>query len=161
MPKKSTIENKNPYLLCREKAELTRESASEFLSFGTGRIERIESEKALPHPDEVLEMAKLYKKPSLLNYFCSHDCPIGQKHILEVEEKDLSQITLELLVKINDIYKIKDRLAEITVDGRIAAEEKEEFENIQKRLKEMTKAVNALQLWVDSTIAKENGSSKK
>lgn len=42
------------------------------------RIEKIDSEKVLPHPEEVLIMADKYKSPELCNYYCSNQCPIGQ-----------------------------------------------------------------------------------
>ena len=68
MGKKSTKENKNIYQLNRERLELTREKASELLeSVTSDRIEKIESGKSLPHPDEVLAMAKCYKNPLLCN----------------------------------------------------------------------------------------------
>ena len=78
MGKKSIKKNKNIYQLSREELELTREKASESMGYiSADRIEKIESEKSLPHPDEILAMAECYKKPSLCNYFCSHECPIG------------------------------------------------------------------------------------
>ena len=43
------------------------------------RIEKIDSEKVLPHPEEVLIMADKYKSPELCNYYCSNQCPIGQR----------------------------------------------------------------------------------
>ena len=66
MGKKSTKENKNVYQLAREAADMTREEAAEALEFvSESRIEKIEGEKSLPEPDEVLAMANAYKKPSL------------------------------------------------------------------------------------------------
>lgn len=59
MPRRSVKEEKNIYFQSREAAGLTREEASgktEFLS--EDRIERIESEKSAPHPDEVLALEK-------------------------------------------------------------------------------------------------------
>ena len=98
MGRKSTKENKNIYQTSREAAGLTRESAAELLEYiSSDRIEKIESEKSLPHPDEILAMADCYKNPSLCNYYCSHECPIGQEYVPEVKLKDLSQITLEML----------------------------------------------------------------
>ncbi|MBP5413983.1 MAG: helix-turn-helix transcriptional regulator, partial [Lachnospiraceae bacterium] len=42
---------------------MSREKASEAMGFvSPERIEKIESEKSLPHPDEVLAMSKCYKK---------------------------------------------------------------------------------------------------
>ena len=58
MGKKSIKENKNIYQLSREKLDLTREKASEQMTYiSADRIEKIESEKSLPHPDEILAMA--------------------------------------------------------------------------------------------------------
>ena len=55
MGKRSTRENKNIYQISREEAGLTREKASEALEFiSPDRIEKIESEKSAPHPEEIL-----------------------------------------------------------------------------------------------------------
>ena len=121
MGKKSIKENKNVYQLAREEAGMTRLQASDALVFmSDSRIEKIESEKCEPHPDEILAMANAYKKPSLCNYYCSNECPIGQKTVPELKEKVLAQITLEMLSTINILSKQKDRLVEITVDGEIS-----------------------------------------
>ena len=121
MGRKSTKENKNIYQTSREAAELTRESAAEQLEFiSSDRIEKIESEKSLPHPEEILAMSDCYKNPSLCNYYCSHECPIGQEYVPDVKFKELSQITLEMLASLNSLEKEKNRLIEITVDGVIS-----------------------------------------
>ena len=62
MARVSTKENKNIYHKTRESLQLTREAASELLeSITPERIEKIENERSLPHPDEVLVMAEKYK----------------------------------------------------------------------------------------------------
>ena len=59
MGKKSVKKNKNIYQICREGLELTREKASELLeTISADRIEKIESGKSLPRPDEVIRMCK-------------------------------------------------------------------------------------------------------
>ena len=69
MARVSTKENKNIYQLTRESLKLTRESASELLeTISPERIEKIENERSLPYPDEVLAMAEKYRQPSLCNY---------------------------------------------------------------------------------------------
>ena len=66
----SMKENKNIYHICREELGLSREKASELLEFiPPERIEKIENEKSLPRPDEVLIMAEKYKVANLCNYF--------------------------------------------------------------------------------------------
>lgn len=154
MGRKSTKENKNIYQLSREEAGLTREAASEQLEYiSSDRIEKIESEKSLPHPDEILAMADCYKNPSLCNYYCSHECPIGQEYVPEVTFKELSQITLEMLASLNSLEKEKNRLIEITVDGVISDDELQDFEKIQEQLSQISMAIDSLQLWVQKAIA--------
>lgn len=153
MGRKSTRKNKNIYQLSREAAELTREAAAELLGYiSADRIEKIESEKSIPHPDEILSMADGYKNPSICNYYCSHECPIGQEYVPEVSIKELSQITLEMIASLNSLEKQKERLVEITVDGKISDDEKEDFEKIQNQLSQISLAIDSLQLWVQKAI---------
>lgn len=157
MGRKSTKENKTRYQIEREKLEYTREQAGELMDFvSADRIEKIESEKSLPHPEEVLAMSKCYNAPDLCNYFCSHECPIGMEYVPEVKIKDLSQITLEMLNSLNAIDKEKNRLIEITVDGKINEDEKEDFARIYDRLSEIASTITSLQLWFKKAAA-ENG----
>ncbi|MCR4697138.1 MAG: helix-turn-helix domain-containing protein [Lachnospiraceae bacterium] len=154
MGKKSIKENKNVYQLAREEAGMTRLQASDELVFmSDSRIEKIESEKCEPHPDEILAMANAYKKPSLCNYYCSNECPIGQKTVPELKEKALAQITLEMLSTINILSKQKDRLVEITVDGEISDDEMKDFLVIKSELDKMTVSIESLKLWIDQMIA--------
>lgn len=153
MGRKSTKENKNVYQTSRESLGLTREAAAEQLEFlSADRIEKIESEKSLPHPDEILAMADCYKNPSLCNYYCSHECPIGQEYVPEVQMKNLSQITLEMLASLNTLNRDKDRLIEITVDGQISKDELDDFHKIQTQLGQISQAIDSLQLWVQKAI---------
>ena len=152
--KESIKENKNIYQISREEAGMTRSQASEALVFmSDSRIEKIESEKCEPHPDEILAMANAYKKPSLCNYYCSNECPIGQIHVPELKEKDLAQITLEMLSTITTLTKQKDRLVEITVDGKITEDEMKDFLNIKADLDKMTVSIESLKLWIDQMVA--------
>ena len=153
MGRKSTKENKNIYQISREEANLTREAAAEELEFiSSDRIEKIENEKSLPHPDEILAMADCYKNPALCNYYCSHECPIGQEYVPEVTFKELSQITLEMLASLNSLEKEKNRLIEITVDGVISEDEKKDFEKIQEQLAQISLAIDSLELWVQKAL---------
>ena len=154
MGKKSIRENKNIYQTSREDLELTRDEASELMGFvSSDRIEKIENERSLPHPDEVLEMSKAYKAPHLCNYYCSHECPIGQKFVPEIKEKDLSRIILEMIATLNSIEEEKNRLIEIAADGEITEDEYEDFYRIKSQLSQISLSIDAMQLWVDKTIA--------
>lgn len=153
MGRSSTKENKNIYQQSRENAGFTREAAAEQMEFlSESKIEKIEYEKAFPHPEEVLAMAKCYKDPSLCNYYCSHECPIGQEYVPEVKIKELSQITLEMLASLNALEQEKNRLIEITVDGVISEDELQDFYKIQDQLGHISLAIDSLQLWVEKAI---------
>ena len=154
MARVSTKENKNLYHRTRESLQLTREAASELLeSITPERIEKIENERSLPHPDEVLVMAEKYKQPSLCNFYCANQCPIGQQYVPEVTVKDLSQIVLEMLASLNSMNKQKERLIEITVDGKVSEDELKDFIYILEELERISIAVETLQLWSERMLA--------
>ena len=153
MGKKSTKEDKNIYQLAREEAGLTRAEAAEAMEFvSESRIEKIESGTAQAQPEDIMAMEKAYKKPSLSNYYCSHECPIGKESVPEVKSGTLPEIVLELLNGINTVNKTKDRLVEITYDGKIDDTELKDFVAVKEQLDELSLTVDALQLWVDEAI---------
>lgn len=152
MGRKSIKDNKNIFQKSRENANMTREKASESIGFmSQDRIERIESEKCMPHPDEILAMSKAYGDSLLCNKFCSGICPIGKNHVPEIELTDLSHITIETLSTLNTIEKYKNKMIEIAADDVISEGEKEDFYEILKLLKELSLSARKLKIWVDST----------
>ena len=154
MGRASVKEDKTIYQTIREDLELSREKASELLEVITPeRIERIENEKTMPHPEEILIMAEKYKVPDLCNHYCANQCPIGERYVPEIKVKDLSMIVLEMLASLNSMNKKKDRLIEITADGRIEGDEIEDLIYIQEELERISITVETLQLWVEKMLA--------
>ena len=154
MPRISTKENKNIYQTTREELILSREAASELMdTISPERLVRIEGDSFLPHPEEVLEMAKGYKKPMLCSYYCSQQCPIGQQYVPEIKIKDLSQIVLGMLSSLNSVQRERDCLIDISADGMIDNEELPDFIRIQKELEKISVAVETLQLWAEQMLA--------
>lgn len=154
MGRASIKDNKNRYQLVREELGLSRERASELLeTISPERLEKIENERSAPHPDEVLLMSQKYRKPSLCNYYCSNQCPIGQQYVPEVQVKELSAIVLEMLASLNAVQKQKDRLIEIAADGKISREEIDDFIYIQEELERISITVETLQLWSEKMLA--------
>lgn len=154
MARTSTKVNKNPYHTARESLGLTREAASELLeTLSPERIEKIENERSLPHPDEVLRMAGKYRRPDLCNYYCATQCPIGRQYVPEVRMKDLSQIVLEILASLNSMNKKQERLIEITADGIVSGDELADFIYIQEELERISVTVETLQLWSEKMLA--------
>ena len=157
MGKQSTRENKNIYQLCREAQGLTRDKASELMDgVSASRIEKIEYGTQSPTPYDVIQMADCYKRPDLCNYFCSHQCLIGDRYVPEVSMSELSSIILETVASLNEIDPLTSRLIQIARDGKISDDEIKDFAFISKKLDDISLAVSALNLWVDKTAA-ENG----
>ena len=154
MGRKSTIAD-NIYLSARENVNLTREQASERMSFvSKDRIERIERGETLPHPEELLAMSKAYQNPYLCNQYCSNECPIGQQYVPEITLKDLSPIVLKLVDAIYSVDEQKRRIIEITADGELTDDEYADFAEIQTILERLSIATEALQLWKENLESK-------
>ena len=154
MPRTSTKEDKSAYQIRREELNLSREKASELLeSIPPERIERIESGKLPAHPEEVVLMAEKYGAPELCNYYCTHECEIGKQYVKEVKIKELSQIVLEMLANLNTVKKRQERLIEITADGRIDAEEIDNFIQIREDLEKISLTVDTLRFWAEQKLA--------
>ena len=154
MGRASIKENKNRYQLAREELGLTREEASELLQvISSDRLEKIENERIDPQPYDVLAMAQGYKRPSLCNYYCSHECPIGKQYVPEVQIKELSAIVIEMLASLNSVNRTKERLIDIAADGIISTDEIEDFIYIQEELERISITVETLQLWAEKMLA--------
>ena len=132
MGRASTKSNKNRYQLVREELGLSREKASELL--------------------EAVTPAAKYRRPSLCNYYCSNQCPIGQAYVPEIEMKELSAIVLEMLASLNCVSREKERLIEITADGKIEGDEIDDFIRIQEELEKISITVETLQLWAEKML---------
>ena len=161
MGKRSIKENKNIWFTSREEAGLTRAQASELMDYvSESRIEKIESDKAVVHPEDVTAMAKAYKKPVLCNYYCTHECQIGIENVPEVPHSSLSEISLAILSSLNALNRQKDRLIEIAEDGRMDDDELPDFVKIQADLNKISLTVETLKLWVNTAIAEGNVNKK-
>ena len=98
-------------------------------------------------------MAEKYHAPQLCNYYCSNECEIGKQYVPEVKVKDIANIVLAMLSSLNSAKKRQERLIEITSDGRIAADEVEDFVLIQEELEKISITGEALQLWAETKLA--------
>lgn len=154
MSRTSTIKDKTEYQLRREELGWSREEASEHLeTISPERLERIESKKYMTRPDEAMLMSKVYKAPSLRNYFCTHECEIGMKDVPEVKVKHLTEIVVEMLASLGSVKECKEKLIDITSDGIIEEDEVPDFIFIQDELERISKTVEALQLWAENKLA--------
>ncbi len=71
----------------------------------------------------------------------------------EIKIQSLAEIVLGMLASLNSLDKEKERLIEIVADGRIEDAELSDFAAIQNQLEQLSITVDALQMWVNTTIA--------
>ena len=153
MGKRSVKEHKNVYQHSREACELSREAASERLQYvSADRIEKIESGRSAPHPDEVLLMEQGYGNPELSNYYCTHECPIGMMYEQAVSLKELPQLTVELLSALHAMEEEQNRLIDISVDGRVNDFERKQFDMILSKLAALDRSIRGMRIWIEHAI---------
>lgn len=144
----------NIYREVRDSLGLTREQASELLeTIEPAKIERIESEKQLPSPEDVMIMADKYKEPNIRNYYCANQCPMGQHFVPKIKFNDLEKTVLKLVASLNAMHAKQDKLIEIAEDGIITDSEMMDFISIQKDLERVSLAVSALELWTEKMMS--------
>lgn len=147
-------EEKTVYEKARERCGLTREQAASLSDYvlSADRIEKIENGRALPHPEDIIIMSRIYKDTLLCNHFCSRECPIGRLYVPEVEIKDLSRITLETLSSLHALTQLKDRFIDIAADSAVTEDEMQDFMRIRERLEEISLAADSLRYWMDKNL---------
>ena len=156
--KKATKASENCYYKARyaaaqsDTAYESRENASEKLGIDRTRLARIELGNVIPYPDEVLAMADAYHSPELCYNHCANDCPIGQRTMTQVEVSSFDRLSLKVLGSLNDIDSLKESIINISQDGKVDPEEREEFQNILDSLDKISTNAKALQLWAMKNI---------
>ncbi len=154
MGRKSIREDKSVYFKAREEAGLTRAQASELIgSMTESRLEKIETGKVAIYPEDVVDLATAYKRQDLCNYYCTHECKIGQETVPEVKMSSLPEIVLGMLSALNSLNNQKERFIDITADGIISDDEIDDFLAIQKQLEQIDLTVESLKLWVSKMIS--------
>lgn len=155
MSKASTKENKTEYQNVRESLEMSRADVDNATNgaLSSSRLEKIENNIQSPRPEDVVLMAKVYNEPRLCNYYCVHECEIGKTNVPSVDTvHDLPQITMKLLSNLNSLNKDKERIIDITADGEISEDERNDFEVFRKHLSDMSLAIEALKIWANKQL---------
>ncbi|MFG6378709.1 MAG: XRE family transcriptional regulator [Lachnospiraceae bacterium] len=129
----------------------SREGAADIMSIDRGRIYRIESGLVNPYPEEVHLMADLYNAPELRNYYCREMCPLGCE-IPKVEMCDLDRISIRALVAFRKVDETKNLLLDITEDGVITEDEREDMQKILDTLSELEAVTQNLKAWVKKNL---------
>lgn len=144
----------NLYTEVRNKLGLSREKASELLeTISPEKLERIENEKQMPTPEDVMIMAEKYSEPSIKNYYCANQCPMGQHYVPRIEFDDLEKTVLKLVASLNAINAKKDQLIEIASDGVVHDFELASFVNIQNELEKLSFALSKMEVWTEKMMS--------
>ena len=119
----------------------SREGAAEALHMSADAVTDAELglSKVMP-VDKAVLMADLYGDPSLLNYYCLHECPIGKTLPISDEVPEIDRITVSLLTskRVGEVNRMTDRLLEIAEDGEISEEELGALESVVTFLEEVS-----------------------
>lgn len=112
------------------------------------KIEQNDPKKKMtdPTPQDVVEMAKLYAAPELCDYYCTHQCPIGQGRKPLMHE-NLSEISTSLMSALHFLNTANDKIHRILSDSKITMDEKEEFKKILTTLNDIAYSAESLKLW--------------
>lgn len=130
----------------RKEMSLSREKAAEMLAMSDDKLERIENGRQIPYPEDVLLMSEKYGSPELCNYYCSHQCAIGEKFTKEIPAGDLPSIVVKLLDSIYDVEDIDKLLVGITADEKISEEEIPDMAMVQYTLEQLSIMTEALKM---------------
>ena len=74
------------------------------------------------------------------------------KYEQEVTLKNLAQVTVETLSALNAMEDEKKRLIDISVDGRVDAIERRDFDRILEKLRALDRSIRSLQLWLEHAL---------
>lgn len=148
------------YLAKRKEMGWSREFAAEKIGISDDKLERIENEKQLPNPQDVLIMSDVYQAPELCNYYCHRDCEIGRQYVPEVPKTELPGIILRLLDSVYAVQDIEKILVRITADDVIDENEVEDLAHAQYTLERLSVMIEALQLCVERKIDRGEISAK-
>ena len=127
----------------------SREGASEETGIDRKRLQRIEIGTLNPYPEEVLLMADSYHAPELLNYHCSHCCPIGQRTVPRAEASELDRITVKCLNALEEIKGADKALLSIARDGVLTADEVPQMEHLLIGIQRIATVALEIQIYLD------------
>ncbi len=129
----------------------SREGAADIMSIDRGRLYRIESGIANPYPEEIHLMADLYNAPELENYYCTNICPLG-RNVPRADISSLDRISLRAISVLREMGNVQELLIDITADGVISVDEKEDMHKILGTLEELEQVAQSLKLWAKKNL---------
>ena len=124
----------------------SREGAAEVTGIDRTRIARIELNTLVPYPEDVVIMADVYNAPQLMNYFCTHECPIGKRIAQQADLEELNRMTINILNALNGVSSVSQTVLAVVDDGQVTDEEMPEMERVLMLLQQVGKAATETDL---------------
>lgn len=129
----------------------SREGAADIMAIDRGRLYRIENGITVPYPEEIRMMADLYNAPELENHYCTNMCPLGED-IPKAFLADLDRISVKALSAFRKVGDTKELLLDITEDGIVSEDEKEDLQTVISTLDELEQVARSLRLWAKKNL---------
>ena len=135
----------------------SREGAAEVLGIDRTRLARIELGTLTPYPEEAVLMADAYNAPNLMNHFCTAECPIGKRIMMQADLEQLDKMAIDILAAVHGVANVSDAVLTIVADGRVSGEEMAELQKVLQNMQQVAKAASELQIY----ISKAKGGVRK
>ncbi len=126
----------------------SREGAAEETGIDRTRLARIELGSINPYPEEVLLMSDAYDAPQLMNFYCSHLCPIGRQNVEPCEMLDFDRMMFRALGAIQNAEQISETIIGIAKDGKVGQDEVGKMQVVMDYLQNVGAAADEMQLWI-------------
>ena len=136
----------------------SREGAAELLGMSVSAVSDAELgiSKIMP-VDKAVLMADVYNAPQLLNYYCTHECPIGKGRPLADELDTIERATIGLILAMDTdtLADTKMKLMEIAEDGRVSGDEVGKLEDVMEYLNKLAKRISAITIIAETVMRNE------
>lgn len=146
------MDNENVYRIARLKTKEYGDSYSSAEKVAVlnymdkAKVLDVENGKADPEPKFVKWMAENYNAPELVNYYCTHQCPLGDRRA-EIKKGSLEELSWHLLSGVQFLDDLQKKLFAITADGDVSESEKAEFLTIIDSLRKLAGLGESLEVW--------------
>ncbi len=129
----------NIYSKYRRMAGITQERAAEHLRISVDSLKGYEYDKRIPNNDIAKQMCLLYGDMRLAYDHLVHSST-GEMVLEKLDEKDLCCSVLGLINELNHSDTVLQMMVEISADGVISEDEKDEWMIVERQLRSLIKS---------------------
>lgn len=129
----------NIYSKYRRMAGITQERAAEHLGISVDSLKGYEYDKRIPNNDIAKQMCLLYGDMRLAYDHLVHSST-GEMILEKLDEKNLCCSVLSLINELNHSDTVLQMMIEISADGVISEDEKDEWMIVERQLRSLIKS---------------------